>query len=209
MNLSTSADTIPEDDVSDLANLSADESIHHDAWDTASLQGGWFQNSPCNEMLTHYNRVVIDCFKDFFQSVNMNNLAEILQALKEFNFMLANRAPELAGHYNMTLEPHQISTEEVPDLVKGHLHHATVYNPEQRIRGRPLSRGKQYHQYNRQSSPLLRYNQKAHRSDVHFHSHTHRNYNNTNYHNNSKGNSPRPARHTHNTSNSQVNAVNP
>ena len=30
MNLSTSADTIPEVDVSDLTNLSADISIHYD-----------------------------------------------------------------------------------------------------------------------------------------------------------------------------------
>ena len=66
MNFSTSVDTIPEDDVSDLANLSAGISIHHDAWDTTSLQGGFFQNSTCNEMLTHYNRVLIGCFKDFF-----------------------------------------------------------------------------------------------------------------------------------------------
>ena len=66
MNLSTSADTIPEDDVSDLANLRAEISIHHNAQDTASHQGGLFQNSTCNEMLTHYNRVVIGCFKDFF-----------------------------------------------------------------------------------------------------------------------------------------------
>ena len=82
------------------------------------------------------------------------------------------------------LEPHQISAEEVPDLVKAHLHHATAYNPEQSIRGRPYSRGNQYPQDNRQSSPLLRYNQQAHRSDAHFHSHPNRNYNNTNYHNN-------------------------
>ena len=105
MSLSTSTDTIPEVDVSDLANLSADVSIHHDVWDTPSLQWGLFQNSTCNEMLSHYNRVVIGCFKDFFQSVDMNNLAEVLQALKELNFVLANRAPELAAHYNMTLEP--------------------------------------------------------------------------------------------------------
>ena len=143
MNLGTSADTIPEVDVSDLANLSADVGIHHDAWDTASLQGGLFQNSTCNEMLTHYYRVVIGCFKDFFQSVDMNNLAEVLQALKELKFMLANRAPELAAHYNMMLEPCHVSAEEVPDLVKAHLLHATAYNPEQSIRGRPHSRGNQ------------------------------------------------------------------
>ena len=156
MNLSTSADTIPEDDVSDLANLGADVSIHHDARDTASHQGGLFQNSTCNEILTHYNRIVIGCFKDFFQSVNTNNLAEVLLTLKELNFVLANRAPELATHYNMMLEPCQISAEEVPDFVKAHLYHATAYNPEQSIRGRPCSRGNQYHGYNRQSSPLLR-----------------------------------------------------
>ena len=88
-------------------------------------------------MLTHYNRIVIGCFKDFFQSVNTNNLAEVLQALKELNFMLDNRALELAVHYNMTLEPCQISAEEVPNLLKAHLHHATGYNPKQNIRGRP------------------------------------------------------------------------
>ena len=63
-----------------------------------------FQNSVQNEMLTHYNRIVIGCFKDFFQSIDTNNLAE-----KELNFVLANRAPDLAAHYNMALELHQIS----------------------------------------------------------------------------------------------------
>ena len=105
MDLSNNANTIPEDDVSDLANLSTDISIHHDAQDAASHQGNLFQNCTCNEMLSHYNRVIIGCFKDIFQSVNTNNLAEVLQALKELNFMLANRAPELAAHYNMPLEP--------------------------------------------------------------------------------------------------------
>ena len=66
MNLSTSTDTIQEVDISDLANLSADVSIHHDACDTRSLHGGLFQNSTLNEILTHYNRVVIGCFMDFF-----------------------------------------------------------------------------------------------------------------------------------------------
>ena len=108
--------------------------------ETPSLHGSLFQNSTHNEMLTHYNRIVIGCFKDFFQSVNTNNLAEVLQALKELNFMVANRALEVAVHYNMMLEPHQISAEEVPDLVKAHLHCATAYNPKQSIRGRPCSR---------------------------------------------------------------------
>ena len=207
MNLSTSTDIIWEVDASDLANLSADISIHHNACETPSLHGDLFQNSTDNEMLTHYNRVVIGCFKDFFQSVNTNNLAEVLKSLKELNFMLANRALELAAHYNMTLEPHQNSAEEVPDLVKAHLYHATAYNPKQSIRGRPHSRGNQYHWYNRQSSPLPRYNQQEQRSDASFHPHPNRNYSNTHYHNNSKRNSPRPIRHAHNTSSSQVNAI--
>ena len=157
-----------------------------------------------NEMLTHYNRIVIGCFKDFFQSVDTNNLAEVLQVLKELNFMLANRAPELAAHYNMELELHQISAE-VPNLVKAHLHHNAAYNPEHSIRGRPLSRGNQYNWNNQQSSPLLRYNQQFQRSDAHFHSN--RNYSNTHHHINSQCNSPLPVRNTPNTSNNQVNAV--
>ena len=207
MNLSTSTDTIQEVDVSDLGNPSADVSIHHEWHDTPSLHGGLFQNSTCNEMLTHYNRVVIGCFKDFFQSVDTNNLAEGLQTLKELNFVLANRSPEVAAHCNIMLEPCQISTEEVPDLVKAHLHCATAYNPKQSIRGRPHSRGNQYHWYTRQSSPLPSYNQQVQRSDAHIHPHPNRNYSNTHYHNNSECNSPHPVRHTHNTSSSQVNAI--
>ena len=121
--------------------------------------------------------------------------------------MLANRAPELAAHYNMALELHQISTEEVPDLVKAHLYCATACNPEHSIRGRPHSRGNQYHQYNRQSSPLPRYSQQPLRSDAHFH--PNRNYSNTHYHNHGKHNSPCPIRNVHNTSNNQVNTIAP
>ena len=208
MDLSNNTDTIPEDDVLDLVNLSADISIHHDVQDTVSHQGKLFQNHACNEMLNHYNRVVIGCFKDIFQSVNTNNLAEVLQALKELNFVLANRAPEIAAHYNMLLEPWQISTEEVPNLVKAHLHCTTTYNPEQCIRERPHSRGNQHHQYKRQSSPLPRHNQQTNRSDMHFYSHNHRNYSNTSYHDNNEHNSTQPTRNTYNTGNTQVNTIN-
>ena len=90
-------------------------------------------------MLTHYNRIVIGSFKEFFPSVNTNNLAEILQAIKELNFVLANRAPELAAHYNLPLEPHQITPEEVPNLVRVHLHCNLAYNLKHSIRGRPHS----------------------------------------------------------------------
>ena len=141
--------------------------------------------------------------------VDTNNLAEVLQALKELTFMLANRVPELVAHYNMASELHHISAEEVPDQVKTHLHHATAYNPVQSIRGRPCSRGNQYHPYNRQSSPLLRYKQQTQRSDAHFHPHPNRNYRNTHYHNNNNCNSPHSVRNAHNTSKSQVNAIAP
>ena len=50
MNLSTSRDTIQEVDVSDLANLSMDIGILHDAHITPSLHGGLFQNSTHNEI---------------------------------------------------------------------------------------------------------------------------------------------------------------
>ena len=128
-------------------------------------------------MLTHYNRIVIGSFKEFFQSINTNNHAEVLQALKELNFMLAKRAPELASHYIMALEPCQITAEEVPNLVMAHLHWNSAYNLEHNVRGRPHAQGNQYHWYSQQSSPLLRYSQYSERSDTHFHSN--RNYSNT------------------------------
>ena len=56
-------------------------------------------------MLTLYNRIVIGSFKEFFQHINTKKLAEVLQALKELNFVLPNTAPELASHYNIPLEP--------------------------------------------------------------------------------------------------------
>ena len=201
--INVSTDTIPEVDVSDLVDLSSD-AVHHDAHDNPSLHKDLFQNSMRNEMLTHYNRIVIGCFKNFFQSVNTNNLAEVLQALEEVNFVLANRAPELAAHYIIALEPCQISAEG-PDLVKAHFHCSAAYNLEHSIRGRPCSRGNQYHQYNQQSSPLPRYNQQSQRSDAHFHSN--RNYSNTHHCINSQHNSPQTIRNTPNTSNNQVNTI--
>ena len=114
--------------------------------------------------------------------------------------MLANKAP---AHYNMPLEPQQISAEEVPNLIKAYLYCPMSYNLEQKIRGRPCSRGNQHHWYNRQSSPLLRYNQHANRSDMHFYSHKHKNYNNSRYHNSNGHNTTPSARNTYNTGNTQ------
>ena len=58
-----------------------------------------------NEMLSHYNCILIGCFKEIFQTVDTNNLSTVLQALKELNFILANTAPKLAAHYGIPLEP--------------------------------------------------------------------------------------------------------
>ena len=114
-SLNVSTDTIANVDISDLADLSSN-AVHHGTHDNPSIHQNLFQDSVRNEMLTHYNRIVIDSFQEFFQSANMNNVTEVLQALKELNFMLANRASELVTH-NMTLEPCQITAEDVPDLV--------------------------------------------------------------------------------------------
>ena len=74
-----------------------------------------------NEMLNFYNCIVVGCFKEGFQEVDTNNLQAVLQALKELNFILANRAPELSVHYSFPLEPHQISAEDIPDFVSAYL----------------------------------------------------------------------------------------
>ena len=118
--------------------------------------------------------------------------------------MLANVAPELAAHYNMPLEPCQI-TAEVPDLVRAHLQCNSAYNPEHSIRGRPCSRGNQYHWYSQQSSLLLRYNQHSERSDTHFHSNI--DYGNIHPHMVSQCNSPRTVRNTPNTSNNKADSI--
>ena len=56
-------------------------------------------------MLSHYNHILIGCFKDIFQTVDTNNLSIVLPTLQELNFILANRAPELSAHYGTPLEP--------------------------------------------------------------------------------------------------------
>ena len=48
-----------------------------------------------NKMLNHYNHIVVGGFKEIFQTVDTNDLSAVLQALKDLNFILANRAPEL------------------------------------------------------------------------------------------------------------------
>ena len=55
-------------------------------------------------MLNHYNHIVVGSFKEIFQEVDTNNLQAVLKALKELNFILANRAPKLSAHYGFPLE---------------------------------------------------------------------------------------------------------
>ena len=88
-----------------------------------------------NEMLSHYNNISIGCFKDIFQTVDTNNLSAVLQALKELTFILANRAPELAAHYGISLEPQQVSTKEVPDFVSVYLNRSTANSTKYSSRG--------------------------------------------------------------------------
>ena len=82
------------------------DAVHHEMRNNLFPYENLFQDSVRNEMLFHYNRIIIGSFKEFFQSINTNNMAEVFQALKELNFMLANRAPELASHYNMACKMH-------------------------------------------------------------------------------------------------------
>ena len=130
-----------------------------------------------NEMLNHYNHIVVGCIKEIFQGVDTNNLSTVLQALKELNFILANRAPKLSDHYGFPLEPHLISTEEIPDFISAYLSRPATNPLEHYSRGRPRTRGNylnyQY-QPSRQSSPVPRHNyndrtRQTHRSDAYPH----------------------------------------
>ena len=82
-NQNVSTDTIADVNVSDFMDMSSDV-VYHEMHHNPSLHENLFQDSIRNEMSIHYNRIVIGSFKEFFQSINTNNLAEVLQALKEF-----------------------------------------------------------------------------------------------------------------------------
>ena len=204
VELNVSSDTIVDMDVSDFEHLSAGE-VHPKLHHNPSPHENLFSDTARNDMLTQYNHIVMGSFKEFFQHVNTNNLAEVLKALRELNFILANRTPELASYYNMELEPRQITAEEVLNLARAHFNWNTVYNAEYSTRGRPHSRGNQHHWYSRQSSPIPRYNQHSERSDNHFYSN--RNYSNMYHHTYSQHNSPCTVRNTPSISNNPVNVA--
>ena len=120
-------------------------------------------------MLSCYNHIVVGCFKDIFQTVDTNNLPALLQALKELNFILANRAPELSAHYGIPLEPWHVCAEKVPDFVSAYLHRSTAKSAEHSSRERPRTRGNQQYRPSRQSLPVPRYNRQTNRSDAYPH----------------------------------------
>ena len=111
-----------------------------------------------NEMLNHYNHIVVRSFKEIFQGVDTNSLQAVLQALQELNFLLANRVPELSAHYGFPLEPHQISAEEVPDVISAYLSRPTTHPMSDSNNGRPQTRGNNQYRPSRQSSPVPRSN---------------------------------------------------
>ena len=111
--------------VSDFEHVSVGE-VHPKSHHNPSPHENRFSGTVRNEMLTQYNCIVIGSFKEFFQHVDTNNLAEVLKVLRELYFVLANRAPELASYYNMELKPKQTTAEEVPNLVRAHLNQNTA-----------------------------------------------------------------------------------
>ena len=180
-NLNVSMDTIPEVDVSDFTDVNPNVE-HGNMHDNPSAHETLYEDSIRNTMLTQYNRIVIGSFKEFFQSV------------------------DTACYYNMPLEPCQITTEEVPDLVRAHLHHSLAYNLEHSVRGRPHIRGNPYYRYVWQSSPLPRYEVHYKRSDNHVYSN--RSFHNSHTCDNDQHVSPQTVRNTPNTSNNKVNGIN-
>ena len=122
-------------------NVSAQYDTHSS--DLSSIHTETMLQTHCahNEMLSHYNCIVIGCFKDIFQTVDTNSLSAVLQALNELNFILANRAPELSAHYGFPLEPQQVSTEEVPNFIGAYLYRPAADTTEHSSRGRPSTRG--------------------------------------------------------------------
>ena len=122
VEINVSSDTIVDVDISDFEHLSAGE-VHSESHHNPSPHENLFSGTVRNEMLIQYNHIAIGSFKEYFQHVDTNNLAEVLKALRELKFVLANRAPELASYFNMELKPRQITAEEVPNLVRAHFNH--------------------------------------------------------------------------------------
>ena len=80
MEIKNHVDTASEDNASDLADFYANENIHHDMHDPGFFPTkNIFPNHALDKMLSHYNHILIGCFKDIFHSVDTNNLATVLR----------------------------------------------------------------------------------------------------------------------------------
>ena len=65
--ISNHVDTASEDIASDLADFYATENVYHDIHDPGFIPTeNIFPNHTCNKMLSHYNHILIGCFKDIF-----------------------------------------------------------------------------------------------------------------------------------------------
>ena len=115
IDLNVSTDTIADVDMSDLEHLSAN-AVHYELHHNPSPHKNLFPDSVRNEMLTLYNCIVIGSCKNFFQFIDMNNLAEVLKALRELNFILANRVPELAPITICNCNQDRLQQKEFPTL---------------------------------------------------------------------------------------------
>ena len=135
--------------------------------------------------------------------MDTNYLSVVLQALKELNFILTNRAPELSAHYCIPLEPNK--SEEVPNFMSVYLHRPTANSTEPSSRGGPGTRGNQHYRHARQSLPVPRYNQPTGRLDTYAHSHKDRSYHQPTYHNRDRHHSYSSPNHSCNPASNSYN----
>ena len=193
---------------SDIADFCASTSAQNDIHNSSLLPTKTMFPSNCthNEMLSHYNHILIGCFKDIFQTVDTNNLSAVLQALKELNFVLTNRAL----NYQLTMVYHWNLNKS---LLKRYLILlvCALTGPQPT----PLSiaiegdqgPGNQHYRYARQSSPVPRYNQQTSRLDTHAYSHKNRFYHQPSYNNRSRCHSHSPFNHLHNAASNSYDNV--
>ena len=199
-------------DIADFCtNTSTQNDIHNSGLFPMSTEAMFANPHMHNKMLSHYNCILIGCFQDIFQTVDTNNLSAVLQALKELNFVLADRAPELSTHYGIPLEPQQVSIEEVPDFISEYLNRLTANIHKCSSRGRPRTRGNEHYRHARQSSPVPRYDQPASRLDTYAHSCKDRSYHHPIYNNrdrchlySSPNHSCNPANNSYHNNNSNM-----
>ena len=107
--------------ISNIADLNSNLSQHNEAHNSELLpiHTETILQIHCahNGMLNHYKCIVVECFKEIFQGMDTNSIPAVLQALKEINFILTNRALScrftIVCHWNLKgslLRNYQISS---------------------------------------------------------------------------------------------------